>query len=54
MKGYGPPDPLVPPRSAGVATFLALPTAADLSGVDAGDTPVTPGATAGPKKAAAS
>ncbi|MGZ4199401.1 MAG: agmatinase [Thermoleophilia bacterium] len=34
MKGYGPPDALVSPRFAGIATFLRLPVAADLAGVD--------------------
>ncbi len=28
MKGYGPPDPLVSPRCAGIATFPRLPAAA--------------------------
>ena len=34
MKGYGPPDALVSPRFAGIATFLRLPVVTDPAGVD--------------------
>ena len=34
MKRYGPPDALVSPRFAGIATFLRLPFCADPAGVD--------------------